>query len=303
MIYDKMSDCFKTLNTKINNSLNNSDLDSIFNTLDSITGPTIVCGVGGSSIVGKYLSKVLREKNHIVSTFILPRDIQYMDLSGYENIIAVSYSGSNIGVDVLLDTKLNKYLFTGKPRDGFTNMVYKMDPEVSYVSISATLTPMAILLMYYCRDKKILDEILSLDINTTSNNNDYEVMSGYETNTAEILLESSLIEGGLGSCIVHDKYNYCHGRINLTKIKDSDLIFFKSDNELDNLLYVGLSKHYKNIININNRYDDLVINDFYASYLSMKLIEKIAINKDIDISDMKELEDNDMYYLFKGKMK
>ena len=62
MNYDRMEDCFTTLNEKIFYGLDHSDLNEIFYILDEIKGPTLVCGVGGSSIVATFLAKVLREK-------------------------------------------------------------------------------------------------------------------------------------------------------------------------------------------------------------------------------------------------
>ena len=178
-----------------------------------------------------------------------------------------------------------------------------MPKELSYVSISATLVPLNLLFLYYCDDYDLLKEILNKEISSASNNDSYEVISGYETQTASIILESSFIESGMASCILHDKYNFCHGRINNSRRADSDLIFFKGNNELDEMLEENLPNHFRKIITIEKEYEDDVINDFYATLLSMKLIRDIAQNKHRDISDMDELEDNDVFYLFNGKMK
>ncbi|MBQ2656971.1 MAG: hypothetical protein IJF87_00180 [Erysipelotrichaceae bacterium] len=303
MIYDKMDDCFRTLNEKVEKAIEDSDLETLFKKLDEIEGPTLVCGVGGSSVVATYLAKVLREKKHIITDFISPRDLFYMDLAPYRNVIAVSYSGNNIGAEAIFHTDLNKYLFTGHPREDVNNLVYQMPKEMSYVSISATLVPLSLLFLYYCNDHDLLKEILDKEISSASNNNVYEVMSGYETQTAAVILESSFTESGMASCIVHDKYNFCHGRINHSRRTDSDLIFFKGNNELDEMLEENLPNHFKKIITIEKEYVDDVINDFYSALISMKLIRDIAQNKHKDISDMNELADNDVFYLFNGKMK
>ena len=302
MIYDKMEDCFNTLKDKVSYALDHSDLESIYTTLASIQGHTIVTGLGGSSIVAHFLAKVLREKNHMIATFVTNRDILYMDLGTYENIIVVSYSSGNIGVDICVDNHLKKYLFTGRYRDGFENMVYGMEKEVSYVSISATLVPLCILFMYYQRDRGLLEAVLSEDVSTLSNSDLYEVMSGYETSTASMMLESCMIEGGLAALVMHDKYNFCHGRINLSKLHQSDLIVYKGTTEIEALYEEHLYKYYNQVIELPYKYDDLVVNDFYLTYLSLQLVHKIALNKQIDISDMQEVEDNDIFYLFKGKL-
>ncbi len=302
MNYDKMNDCFATLKDKVEYAIANTDLDLFFRKLDEIEGPTLVCGVGGSSVVASFLSKVLREKKHIVSTFTFPRDLKYMDLTPYRNVISVSYSGNNIGAEVMFQTDLKKYLLTGNERDDCDNIVYHMIREDSYVSISATIVPLSLILLWYRNDPDIVREILNEEIRSDSDNSFYEVMSGYETSTASVMLESSITESGMAACVVHDKYNYCHGRINLSRHSGGDLIFFRMDNELDDLLYENLKNHFRKIITISRKYEDDVINDYYATLISLKLIREIANNKGTDISDMKELADNDVFYRFNGEM-
>ena len=150
---------------------------------------------------------------------------------------------------------------------------------------------------------KRIKEIVNLETGLTSTDDHFEVMSGYETITAATLVESALVESGMATCLVHEKYNYCHGRVNITKVLDSDLIFFKMNNELDDALYSTLYKYYDNIICIERRYKDDIINDFCDCVIGLKLIRNIALAKNCDISDMKEIPDNDVLYLFKGKMK
>ena len=301
--YDKMDDCFDSMKEKIEAALRDTDLDEVFRKLDEIEGPTLVTGVGGSSVVGRFLAKVLREKRHLLCTFVYPRDLTRMDLTPYENVIAVSYSGTNIGVDVIFDTKLNRYLFTGHPRSGCENIIYTMPQERSYVSVNATIIPMTVLLLYYCDDHRLPEGILEEEIGSESDADVYEIMSGYETLTAASLLESCFTESGMAASVVHDKYDFCHGRINLSRKGNSELIFFKMKSELDDLLYRQLKERYGRIITIERKFDDDVVDDYRASVMGLKLIRQIARNKGVDISDMKELPDNDVLYLYKGKMK
>ncbi len=302
MNYDKMEDCFASLKGKVSFALDHTDMDRLFEQLSFIEGPTLVCGVGGSSIVACFLAKVLRERNHIIATFAYPRDLRYMDLHGYRNVIAVSYSGNNIGVDAVLDLPLNRYLLTGNPRNDVSSIVYRMPEEHSYVSISATVIPLMILLLYYRNDIELVNEILNSETDLASDSDRFEIMTGYETSTAAILLESSITESGMGICIPHDKYNYCHGRINITKSVASDLVFFKMENELDDVLYETLQKYYRKILLIKRKYEDDLINDCYASIIALKFVRNIARLKGCDISDMKELADNDVFYRFNGNM-
>lgn len=303
MNYDKMKDCFASMQEKVDYALDHSDLNSIFDTLGSIDGPTIVSGSGGSYIVATFLSKILEKKNRIVTVCRSPRDLSYMPLNGYRNIITVSYSGNNLGVALSFDNDLNHYLFTGNARENVRNIIYTMPAEHSYVSVNATIIPLSILFLYYHNDRKLLKEILETDTDLSSSNHQYEVFSGYETLTAGTMLESSIIEAGFGTCIVHDKYNYCHGRMNIIKNTDADLILFDSGNELDQTLKEHLSHYYKHMLLFQRRYEDDLINDFYQTLLSLKLVRNIGESLNIDISDMKELPDNDSLYLFNGKVK
>lgn len=303
MKFDDMHSNFETLKEKLNIAIKDTDLNKMFDTLSSIKEPTLVTGVGGSSIVATYLAKVLREKNNIIATFTYPRDIQYMNLSGYKNVISVSYSGNNIGVDASFDNNLNKYLLTGHAKENINNIVYSMPEELSYVSIGATIIPLALITLYYKNDIALINEIVDKTITTDSNNTSYEVMYGYENQTAALLLESSIIESGMAKLVLHEKYNYAHGRMNTTKISNSDLIFLKSNNEYDDLLASKLTELYKNIIMIEGKYSDQVINDFYECVIGLRLCEAIADNKNCSISDPKELPLNDIFYLYKGKLK
>ena len=298
-----MEDCFSDIENKVNYGIINTNLEEMFSKLSSIKTPTIVTGLGGSSIVATFLAKLLREKNKIISTFHFPRDLQYMSLNNYDNVICVSYSANNIGLDMSFNNNLNKYLFTGNPKQDINNIVYKMLPEISYVSINATLVPLSLLFLYYCNDKDLLFEILGCDIEYDSTNNQFEILTGQETITASTMFESCITESGIGTCVVHDKYNYCHGRINITKNTDADMILMDSHNELDELYRNTLNHYYNKVLILDRKYDDDVINDFYLTVLCLKLVRQIALNKHIDISDMDELPDNDMYYRFNGKIK
>ena len=77
------------------------------------------------------------------------------------------------------------------------------------------------------------------------NSSVYEILSGYETSTAAHFLESTMTEAGLFIPVVHDKYDYCHGRSNLNFEYKNNLIIFDNDTELD--------KYYKKLLKEQNR--------------------------------------------------
>ena len=105
-----MKENFEKLERRIFDSLNNTDLERINHELSKINEPTLVSGVGGSSVVSEYASKILSQKNKIITRNTEPRDFKYMDSTLYENVLACSYSGNNYGVDLAFDNKLKHYL-------------------------------------------------------------------------------------------------------------------------------------------------------------------------------------------------
>lgn len=302
---DNMDKNFDLLVNRVINSLDKSDLEKINYYLKTIKTPTLCSGVGGSSVVSNFMSKVLSTKNNIITNNVEPRDMNYLNLDNYDNIVCSSYSGTNLGVDVSFNNNLNKYLFSTNCIKCVNNIVYTCDDkEDSFISLAATLIPMTILLNYYLDgDKKIINDILEdVDIPNIEKNNIFEIMSGYETSTAHKYLETTLIESGVAYGIIHDKYAYCHGRSTIGKDGNNSLIYFNGGNELDNVLLTELDKYYKEIIKLDYKYDDKVVNDFYLTYKSMLLSKVLAekANKDLSIVDYSPVVKK--LYRYKGDM-
>lgn len=301
---ENMYENFEKLQSRVFESISKTDLIKIREVLSSINEPTLVSGVGGSSVVSIFFAKVLSEKNNIICENITPRDIIYRNINYYKNIIACSYSGNNLGVDVVFYNNLNKYLLSKNTKAGITNINYEVSKdEHSFISLSATLIPMTILLLYYCDDIDLIKEILSYQPDFEIGTGDiYEVLSGFETNTASKFIESTMVESGIGIPVIHDKYDYCHGRSTLNYNFDNSLIFFDCNNQLDKLLSHELEKYYKNIIKIDKKYGDDLINDYYFTYISMLLCKKMAElkNKDLSIVDYSPIVKKLYYY--KGEM-
>lgn len=296
---------FMKLQERVLDSLEKTDLIKIKSILSSIKEPTLVSGVGGSAVVSLFLSKILRVKNNIICENVTARDLIYKNLTCFKNIIACSYSGNNYGVVTSFNNNLNKYLLSRKFKEGVTNINYSsIDIEESFISLSSTLIPMSILLAYYLdNDIDIIKEIL----NSTpefhfSDSNIYEVLSGYETNTASKFIESTLTESGIGIPIVHDKYDYCHGRSTLSHNYNSNLILLNNNSELDELYNSITDNYYNSVIRLDRKYEDDIVNDYYFTYLSMLLCKEIADakKKDLSIVDYSPLVKK-LYY-FKGEM-
>ena len=281
-----MKENFEKLEERVFDGLYHSDLKSINYKLSKINGPTLTSGVGGSSVVSEYASKILNKKNHIITKNVEPRDLKYIDTSLYNNILSCSYSGNNYGVDISFSNDLNHYLLSSKPnnKDNICNITYNCnDEEKSFISLAATLVPCSILLNYYLNNQKerIIDNLDSYNYSFDTDCDIYEIFSGIDTSVASKYLESTMVESGIGIPLVHDKYSYCHGRSTLSKEMNNIAIYFSNNKELDKLLLEELPKYYKDIIVID------YYNDIFSEYIL--LVKCIYLTKYIAESNNKDL--------------
>ncbi|MCI8548517.1 MAG: hypothetical protein HFJ38_06485 [Bacilli bacterium] len=300
-----MNENFMKLQERVLDSLERTDWIKTKSILSSIKGPTLVSGVGGSAVVSLFLSKVLSIKNSIICENVAARDLIYRNLVCFKNIISCSYSGNNYGVVTSFDNNLNKYLLSKNLQNGVTNIRYSVtNTEESFISLSSTLIPLSILLAYYLdNDIHIIEDILNHTHDFYFDDLDiYEVLSGYDTSTASKFIESTLSEAGIGIPIIHDKYDYCHGRSTLSHHYNSNLILLNSDSELDQLYDSIVDKYYGSVIKLNRKYDDDIVNDYYFTYLSMYLCQSIANKKKKDLSIVDYSPLVKKIYYFKGKM-
>jgi hypothetical protein len=281
-----MSENFEKLESRVFDSLYNSDLERINRELKRIEGPTLISGVGGSSVVSEFAAKVLSQKNNIITRNTEPRDFQYLNLKNYKNVLACSYSGDNYGVELAFLNDLKHYLLSRKEnnQEGIRNITYTCEPEKSFISLAATLVPCSILLNYYWNNEKerIIDNLESREYSFDTNCEAYEIFSGLDTSTASKYLESTMIESGIGIPIVHDKYSYCHGRSTTVKERNNIAIYFNSNKELDKLLLEELPKYYKDIIVLD--YYPIISNDYYLLVDCMYLTKYIAEQQEKDLS-------------------
>ena len=303
---ENMHDNFKLLEERVIDTLYKTDLERIREELKKIRGPVICTGVGGSSVASEFASKVLNQKNGLVTDSLEMRDMNYKKLDGYSSVLACSYSGNNYGVETAFRNGLDKYLLSTGSIDGVCILVYESGyhKEDSFISLAATLMPMSVMLAYYLDGdlNKVYEILNRCREYNFSPDKTYEIMSGYESSSAAKYLESTMTESGIGIPIVHDKYSYCHGRSTMSHHNDHSLIMFNSGNELDKLLLEILGEYYKNIIRIDGKYDDSVLDDFYYTYQAMLLSYDMACSSDKDLSRVKYSPTTKVLYKYKGQM-
>lgn len=281
---------FEFLKERVVDSLDNTDLDYIRNQLSQLDEPTIFSGVGGSSVVSEFGAKVINVKNGIVSVNSEPRDFLYRNNGAFKNVVACSYSGDNYGVELSFLRKLRKYLLSNNSFDNsdVTYLKYSttIDKERSFISLGATLIPVSILMSYYLNGKNnpMLDCIEEVSFNLDLDSDIYEIFSGYDTSTASKYLESTMVEAGIGLPIVHDKYSYCHGRSTLGINYKATAIYYNRNTEFDKMMIEELKQYYDEIIIINSKFEDLILDDYQMLIQSMYLTKYIAEKKFKDLS-------------------
>lgn len=278
---------FEYLKGRVVDALNNSDIEYINYELSKLDKPTLVSGVGGSSVVSEFGAKVLGTKNSIVTRNIEPRDVLYINSRIYSNIISCSYSGNNFGVDLSFNNELRKYLLSRNRNEEVVNLQYgtTIDNERSFISLGATLIPVSILINYYLNwSVSFLDDIEEHIFSFDTECDVYEIFSGYDTSTTSKYLESTMVESGIGIPVVHDKYSYCHGRSTMSINSNSIAIFLNRNTELDRLLLREISKYYKNVIVIDGKYKDMILDDYQMLVQAMYLTKFIAESKNKDLS-------------------
>ncbi len=277
---------FEYLKGRVVDTFDNTDTEFINYELSKLDKPTLVSGIGGSSVVSDFGAKVLSIKNSIIARNIEPRDMIYMN-GEYSNIVACSYSGNNFGVDLSFDNNLKKYLLSRNTNEEAVNLQYKttIDNERSFISLGATLIPISVLINYYLNgDESFLDDIEECVFSFDTECDVYEIFSGYDTSTTSKYLESTMVESGIGIPIVHDKYSYCHGRSTMSINNNSIAIFLNRNTELDRLLLREISKYYKNVIVIDGKYKDMILDDYQMLVQAMYLTKFIAESKSKDLS-------------------
>ena len=299
---------FKLLKSRVSDALEHTDLDFIRSELSKLEEPTIFSGVGGSNVVSEFGSKVISQKNHIITINSEPRDFIYRNNSAFKNIVACSYGGNNYGVELSFQNDLNKYLLSSNSSSDnrVTSLKYEttIAREKSFVSLSTTLIPVSILMNYYLNGSngQILDMIEEHPFNFDIESDIYEIFSGFDTSTSSKYLESTLVESGIGIPIVHDKYSYCHGRSTLGINYNAIAIYYSRNTEFDKMILNELKLYYKTIIIIDSKFQDQILDDYQMLIQSMYLSKYIAEKKSKELSQVEYSPIAKKLYKYKGKI-
>lgn len=304
-----MEENFELLLPRVIDTLEKSDLIKIKEQIENIKGNTIITSVGGSSVVAEFLNHILNEKN--ISICKSPRDLKYEKIDKFDNIFGVSYSGKGYIVDSILKNDNKKYLLTNNSNEyiGIEKIEYKnsIQKEHSFISLASTLMPMSILLStkYNNETKDIIIDIfdkIKSENNEIKKNNVYEIIYGNEVISATTYLETTMVESGLVLPIIHEKYNYCHGRTTMSYNNKNGLIYFNTKKEYDKIILEEWNKYYTELVKIDKYSEETLLNDYYATLKCMYITKNLAKNKNKDLSNVEYSPLVKKLYSFKGEM-
>lgn len=286
-------------------SLQNTEED-FYRKLAEIHGTTLITAVGGSMVVALFLAKVLELKNNVLCDVEEISRAFHRKFSFFENLIVVSASGSNHGVRQILKADFfHKYLITAntKALKDVDFIHYPvLDNEKSFVALSKTLIPITLLLRYYYpfdfvyQEKKINYEVIDFK-------KDYEVLYDYTSQATAHFLESTFIEAGISSLILHDKYSFCHGRSTLATKRSSILIYLLSkETDLDQVLLEHIHLNYEDILFLKTDYEDPILADYDLLLQAFSLVKELSSKTKRDLSNVKYSKIVSKIYHFKGEM-
>ncbi len=277
--------------------LNAKYLENSIDKIRGLNGSTLIVCTGGSKVVGNYFKLCLELHGNFVSV-IEPRDYFYMsNPNSYDNLVVISHSLRSNGLDSIINSfGNNKLVFTGSDCNYDCDFVkYEIiDREKSFISLATTLVPMKILLESFygeCSDLLIKDMLDNAKSLVQSIDYDFggsqiiQVLSGYDSLVSQSALESSLIETGASSVVIHDKGSFCHGRSNLLyRYSDSPVIFLGSVFSDFNDLLKSVLCDYKVLDFSSIKYDSLYLEEYYKVVLMYYLSLKICLDKNIDMT-------------------
>ncbi len=279
-----MQDILIHLEKDITESLEQTNLNEIFEKLNQIKSPIICSGVGGSMPCAVFASKIFQEKNYISYTLELLEILQNPNQK--LPILLFSHSGKNYGIKKVIKNKENTYLMTTRKSkiDKEITLKYQENKkEKSFISIKSTLISMSILLMYTKRKLKFPKQIRY----NIPEFQTIEILKDANTKTAATYLESTFIEANIAPVIVHDKYSFCHGRTTSTYYQDNLIIYLISKKTaLDENLLNALQKYQKKIIILDVNEQDPVLADFELTIQGLTLLIQIAEQKKIDLCNI-----------------
>lgn len=286
-----MHQILENLKFKIEQILGNETLYEFHSVLNQINSPTLICGVGGSHIVGLFLGKVLSLKNQILIKNIHVEEYFLDNFDNYDNLIVVSYSGKNNGVKKLMKSTKHKYLFSSR-KSKISNEIllsYSIPNRLkSFVAIDDTIIPITLALSYYLNTVNLSYSFFNPPSYMVKDFDRVNIIYDYSSISTAYFLESSIVESGIASVTMHSKYSLCHGRSNLISNLDSlTILLISNRSELDKLLLEQLPQISNNMLVMESSIDDPVLSDYDLLIKSLYFLEYLSDTFDKEFVNVK----------------
>lgn len=295
------------LEEKIKNSIEMSDLETLFKNLREIKNPTILCGVGGSHVVSIFLEKILIEKNNIIARNMDVEEYLLCNTNSFDNLILVSHSGKNHGIKSLMNIPKNKFLLTTRKSkiNNETLLRYSIKDRIkSFISLEDTFIPLSICLCYYLNTYKLP---FSINFGTENFNikkfENINIIYDYNSKTCASFLETTFVEAGVAPVTMHTKYSLCHGRSNLISNHESlDIYLVTKNTELDKMLKEQLPKISNNFLILEEKNLDPIIADFNLTIKALSFLNYLNKKFNIEFVNVHYNKIVPTIYHFKGEL-
>lgn len=321
------------LETRIYNALKSEAINDLKQIEFKENDSYAFIGTGGSYAGAKFASIIINEKYGSNTYALYPRDFKYRNNNQINKIFLFSYSGTTN--DILEGTKdfktNNKYIITKNEKQKVVikteipkkNIIsYRTSTnkgkERGFLSFEGALVPATLFLKCFYENLNIeefinerfkywnnylTNEFKKEEIkNIFKNKQIINIFTGDYTTCAGIDIESKITESGVGTCILHEKKNFSHGRfINYENLNNKNSIYFKGKNtsKYEESLIEYLNKG--NNIFIESNYDGLLC-EYDLLLASQLLIYYVGKILDIDVSKPNYSEDAMKIYFYKGTL-
>jgi hypothetical protein len=239
----------------------------------------------------------------------------------YFDLLGITYGNNNYSIQhakiKASDSNCETHLITANSNCE-EDICYKgqLPLEKSFISLAGTVIPMSILLCYYLKNDQVKTLSCIENIYTRANQTVYgfalsdklplfEIMSEHHTCVASHVLESTIIEAGLGIPVIHDKDNYCHGRSTLSYQEgNSNLIYLINEkpSNLDYMLLDNISDQYASINIVQASNNNYIVNQFDLALQSLFLCKDLATKEKKDLSIVNYSPVVKKLYKYKGDM-
>lgn len=314
---------------RIVSALQTEATNEVKSVLLSLPDRVLTVGTGGSYAAALFAAKCINTYETGFAESVKPRDALLFPLDKYGLVLLFSYSGLTNDIQAVYRACCEKHIpvrvITALDKND-ANCPYKRDEMISYtndnpdfeergfISMASTLIPMSLFAARYYDGKVGFEKFLYGVFSQREKDFEFSVLtarktaliidifSAYDTATASTILESDIIESGIGRVTVHEKKDFSHGRYNAIESLPPDIVvFFDSKvGSYTNKLKVYLSQRVKfPLIEMKARNEGFW-GDFDLAVAVQFFVAKLSEEAGYDMSDPTYPEEAKGLYKYSG---